>query len=251
MVRYHSDNYCLFALTKDPMTTAHSPIPTALDTVHRNIIDCETRFKRTAGSVRLIAVSKTKPAAHIQAAIACGQRDFGENYLDEALEKIAQLSGSDCCWHFIGSIQSNKTRHVAAHFDWAHCIDREKIARRLSQQRPVHLPPLNVCIQVNIDAEASKSGVSADEALLLADKISPLPNIRLRGLMAIPSLAQNLDEQRKPFARMRALFETIQHTHAQMDTLSMGMSGDLAAAIAEGATMVRIGTAIFGARPVK
>ena len=233
------------------MTTAHFETSTALNRVRQQIADNEREFDRPTGSVRLIAVSKTKPVEQIRAAIDAGQRDFGENYLDEAVDKIEQLRGDDCCWHFIGSIQSNKTKHVARHFDWAHCIDRAKIARRISEQRPDDLPPLNVCIQVNIDDEASKSGVAAAEAAALAAEIAGLPNVHLRGLMAIPSPADDFDQQRKPFAQLRELFEGLRADHPSMDTLSMGMSGDLRAAVAEGATMVRIGTAIFGARPPK
>ena len=203
------------------------------------------------GCVRLVAVSKTKPADQIAQAIAAGQCDFGENYLGEAVEKMAQLSAHNCHWHFIGPIQSNKTRQVAAHFSWVHCIDREKIAQRLSSQRPVQLPALNICIQVNIDKENSKSGVPAESVAALADSIARLDNIRLRGLMAIPNPASDFDAQCRPFARLRALFERLQSTHPSLDTLSMGMSADLRAAIAEGATMVRIGTAIFGTRPAK
>lgn len=233
------------------MTTGHTKIPSALARVRQRILDAETEFNLPAASVRLIAVSKTKPVSEVRVAIDAGQRDFGENYLDEAVVKIEQLAENHCRWHFIGSIQSNKTRHVAAHFDWAHCIDREKIARRLSQQRPEHLQALNVCIQVNIDNEARKSGVFDAETLVLADQIAQLPNIRLRGLMAIPSPSSDFEAQRRPFARMRALFEELRQTHRSMDTLSMGMSDDLRAAIAEGATMVRVGTAIFGTRPQK
>lgn len=233
------------------MTTDHTNTPIALAAVRQRILDAEAEFGLPAGSVRLIAVSKTKPASQILAAIDAGQRDFGENYLDEAVPKIEELAENSCRWHFIGNIQSNKTRHVAAFFDWAHCVDREKIALRLSRQRPDHLRALNVCIQVNIDNEVNKSGVFDAEALALADQISQLPNIRLRGLMAIPSPGSDFEAQRKPFARMRRLFEQLRKTHPSMDTLSMGMSADLRAAIAEGATMVRIGTAIFGARPAK
>ena len=177
---------------------------------------------------------------------------FGENYLDEAVGKIGQLADQGCCWHFIGAIQSNKTKHVAQHFHWAHCIDREKIARRLSDQRPEDMPPLNVCIQVNIDDESSKAGVIPEQAATaLADSIATLTNIRLRGLMAIPAPAATYEQQREPFARLRHLFEQLKQNHTGLDTLSMGMSNDIRAAIAEGATMVRVGTAIFGARPVK
>lgn len=233
------------------MPTESHMIAAALSKVCQDISHSEARHSRTAGSVHLIAVSKTKSVEQIVVAIDTGQRDFGENYIDEALEKIAKLGHYNCCWHFIGDIQSNKTRHVAAHFDWAHCIGRQKIAQRLSQQRPPHLPPLNICIQVNIDEEASKSGVLASEAPALAGKIAKLPNLCLRGLMAIPSPSDHFDSQRKPFTRMHTLLKSMQYTHPSMDTLSMGMSADLEAAIAEGTTMVRIGTAIFSARSTK
>jgi pyridoxal phosphate enzyme (YggS family) len=181
-----------------------------------------------------------------------GQRAFGENYLQEALEKqqAVQALRPDLLleWHFIGPIQSNKTRPVAEHFAWAHAVDREKIARRLSEQRPAYLPPLNVCLQVNVSGEASKSGVSPQDLPALAQTVATLPNLRLRGLMAIPEPADDFESQRKPFALLRGLQQDLASVGIVTDTLSMGMSADLAAAIAEGATMVRIGTAIFGKR---
>lgn len=197
---------------------------------------------RDADSVQLLAVSKTKPAIELRAAYAAGQRDFGENYLQEALDKQQQLQDLDIIWHFIGPIQSNKTRAIAEHFTWVHSVDRLKIARRLSDQRPKHLTPLNICIQVNIDDEATKSGVSLIELPQLLEDIHKLPNITLRGLMAIPSATSNSEQAQHSFRKLA------QALPDNLDTLSMGMSGDLEAAIAAGATIVRIGTDIFGAR---
>ncbi len=200
----------------------------------------------------LLAVSKTfGPDAVITAADA-GQRAFGENYLQEALDKqqavAARRPDLDLDWHFIGPIQSNKTRPLAEHFNWAHAVDREKIARRLSEQRPADLPPLNICLQVNVSGEASKSGVAPADLPALAQAVAALPRLRLRGLMAIPEPAQDIEAQRKPFAQLRALQQQLRAIGIDTDTLSMGMSADMPAAIAEGATIVRIGTAIFGQR---
>lgn len=206
------------------------------------------RYDRDPDTIHLVAISKTKPAALVEAALAAGQHDFGENYLQDALAKIEALAERDIAWHFVGDIQSNKTRDIAAHFAWAHAVDRFKIARRLSEQRPEGADPLNVCIQVNIDAEASKSGLAPDEVAELADRLTELPGIRLRGLMALPAYAEDLDAQRRPFAALRELRDEINARGHTLDTLSMGMSADLEAAIAEGATHVRIGTAIFGPR---
>jgi len=198
-----------------------------------------------------LAVSKTRPAEELRAAYAQGQKDFGENYLQEALDKIYALQDLDLCWHFIGPLQSNKTRAVAEHFHWVHTVDRLKIAKRLSQQRSPDMPPLNLCIQVNISEEVSKSGCLPEELPGLAKSIAELPNIRLRGLMAIPKASEHLDEQCTAFASMRKLLQQLQSMDPTLDTLSMGMSNDMQAAIAEGATIVRIGTAIFGARTPK
>lgn len=204
---------------------------------------------RDPHSVQLIAVSKTQPPAALQAAYAWGQRRFGENYLQEALDKQASLSSlADIEWHFIGPIQSNKTRLIAEHFAWVHSIDREKIAQRLNEQRPAHLPPLQVCIQVNIDDESTKSGVSLADLPALVAAIVPLPRLQLRGLMAIPAATNTPAHQRHAFAKLRQAKEQIQTSGVTLDTLSMGMSGDMEAAIAEGATFVRVGTDIFGAR---
>lgn len=204
---------------------------------------------RTAGrdpaTVGLLAVSKTKPAAALREAAAAGLRDFGENYLQEALDKQRELADLPLVWHFIGPIQSNKTRAIAGHFDWVHSVDRLKIAQRLAEQRPAERGPLNICLQVNVSGEASKSGCHPDDLPALAAAVSQLPNLRLRGLMAIPEPTDDPAEQRAAFARLRTLSEAL---NLGLDTLSMGMSQDLEAAIAEGATWVRIGTALFGAR---
>ncbi|QHD48550.1 YggS family pyridoxal phosphate-dependent enzyme [Vreelandella aquamarina] len=206
---------------------------------------------RSPISATLLAVSKTKPAEMLREAWQHGQREFGENYLQEALDKQAALEDLDgIVWHFIGPLQSNKTRAVAEQFAWVHSVDRLKIAKRLSEQRPAALPPLNVCLQVNISREASKSGVLPEDALALAQEIAALPGLALRGLMAIPAPAETLEAQRQPLAALRQLLEELQTAlpEAPLDTLSMGMSDDLEAAVLEGATLVRLGTAIFGAR---
>jgi len=204
---------------------------------------------RNPETVRLIAVSKTQAAAAIAQAYASGQRDFGENYLQEALDKQAELRRlTDLVWHFIGPIQSNKTRPIAENFNWVHSIDREKVAQRLNDQRPAHLPPLQVCLQVNIDDETTKSGVSLAELPTLAKAVNQLPRLQLRGLMAIPAASNNTDQQRAAFAKLRLALQALHAQGNALDTLSMGMSGDLEAAIAEGATMVRVGTDVFGQR---
>ena len=201
-------------------------------------------------SVTLLAVSKTFGPGAVREAVAAGERCFGENYVNEAVEKIAALSGlrGELEWHLIGPLQSNKTRVVAEQFDWVHSIDRLKIAQRLSEQRPAHLPPLQLCLQVNISGEASKSGLSVAEVAGVAHAVAALPRLRLRGLMAIPEPAADSAAQRRPHAALRALLNELQGSGLDVDTLSMGMSADLEAAIAEGATIVRVGAAIFGAR---
>ncbi|MBS3669012.1 MULTISPECIES: YggS family pyridoxal phosphate-dependent enzyme [Halomonadaceae] len=207
---------------------------------------------RAQDAAKLLAVSKTKPAAMIRQAWQLGQREFGENYLQEALEKQTELTDLDgIVWHFIGPLQSNKTRSVAEHFDWVHSVDRLKIAKRLSEQRPAHLAPLNICLQVNISREESKAGVLPEALEELAKEVATLPNLHLRGLMAIPAPAKDISAQRQPLAALREAFTALQSSlpDAPLDTLSMGMSDDLEAAILEGATLVRLGTAIFGARP--
>ena len=203
---------------------------------------------RAPDSVSLLAVSKTLAPDTLREACRAGQTRFAENYVQEALGKIAALHDLPIEWHFIGPIQSNKTRAIAEHFAWAHSVDRLKVAERLSAQRPVHLPPLQVCLQVNISNEDSKSGVPLDEVEALALAVAHLPHLRLRGLMAIPEPSGEVAVQRKVFARLHELFELLNRRGLQLDTLSMGMSHDFAAAIAEGATMVRIGSAIFGER---
>jgi len=206
---------------------------------------------RHADEVSLLAVSKTFPPGAVREAYLHGQTRFAESYVQEALDKIATLQDLAIEWHYIGPIQSNKTRAIAEKFSWVHSVDRFKIAERLSGQRPAHLPPLQVCLQVNISREASKSGVVPDEADDLARAMAELPNLTLRGLMAVPAPCDDIAAQREPFARLRKLRDQLNLHGMQMDTLSMGMSHDFAAAIAEGATMVRIGTAIFGDRIYK
>lgn len=207
---------------------------------------------RGRNEVQLLAVSKTFPAEAVIEAMAVGQRAFGENYLQEALDKMQEVArlqpDAPVSWHFIGPIQSNKTRPIAAHFNWVHTVDRLKIAQRLSEQRPPEQGPLDICLQVNISGEASKSGAGEAELPELARQVAALPNLRLRGLMAIPEASNDPSQQRAAFARLRGLFEHLRADGLALDTLSMGMSGDLQAAIAEGATIVRIGSAIFGAR---
>ncbi len=219
-----------------------------IENIRHQIDNLCQKYQRQPESVQLLAVSKTKPESAIRAAYAAGQTRFGENYLQDALPKIQHLADLDIEWHFIGSIQSNKTREIAEHFDWVHSVSRTKIARRLSAQRPDSLPDLNICLQINISEEDSKSGFRADELQQQVAEIIRLPKLKLRGLMAIPARAEGLQEQREVFARMRTLLESLQQTYPQLDTLSMGMTNDMEAAIAEGSTLLRIGTAIFGAR---
>lgn len=220
-----------------------------LATISQQIQQLSTQFERPENAVKLLAVSKTKPIEAIESAIAAGQRAFGENYVQEGVEKIQHFAGKNGLeWHFIGALQSNKTRVVAEHFDWVQTIDRLKIAERLNEQRPAGLPPLNVLIQINISDETSKSGISPAEMLSLAREISRLPNLKLRGLMAIPKPESETARQKIALQAMQTLFQQLQAEFDGIDTLSMGMSDDMAAAIECGSTMVRIGTAIFGAR---
>lgn len=222
-----------------------------LSRVRQRLADAAAEAGRPAGEITLIAVSKTQAAAAIAEAYAAGQRRFGENYLQEALDKQAELTElADLEWHFLGPIQSNKTRAVAEHFSWVHSLDRLKIARRLSDQRPPSLGPVNVCIQVNIDSEASKSGVSPDTLPDLAREVDSLPGLSLRGLMAIPAPTDDRARTRASFAALSASLQALRKLGltGPLDTLSMGMSADLEAAVAEGATCVRIGTDIFGPR---
>jgi PLP dependent protein len=228
-----------------------STIENNIAKLQQRISLAEQKHLRDHGSVQLMAVSKTKPAEAVREAVAAGAYHIGENYLQEALDKIDTLNDLDICWHFIGPIQSNKTRPIAEHFDWVHGVDRLKIAKRLSEQRPEGLPPLNICLQVNINDEESKSGVKLAELTELASTVTALPNIQLRGLMAIPNATSDEQEQRANFAKVNKAFNGLRATITTMDTLSIGMSGDMEAAIAEGSTIVRIGTDIFGARSAK
>jgi len=203
---------------------------------------------RAADSVRLLAVSKKQPVSNVLEAARAGQRDFGENQVQEGLDKIAAIADDELTWHFIGHLQTNKTRAVAEHFDWVHSIDRLKTAERLSRQRPEHMGDLQVCLQINVDDEESKSGIAPAALPELASAVAELPRLKLRGLMCLPAIRHEFDAQREPFARLRHLAEQIRAEGIPVDTLSMGMSGDFRAAIFEGATIVRVGTAIFGAR---
>ena len=221
-----------------------------LQQVATRIVTACTTAGRDPASVRLLAVSKTFPAESVREAHAAGQTTFGENYVQEGVAKIEALADlrSRLEWHCIGPLQSNKTRVVAEQFDWVHSIDRLKIAQRLSEQRPPHLQPLQVCLQVNVDGGPNKSGVTAEEAISLARAVVALPRLRLRGVMAIPEPAPDFSAQRELFLRAAGVFDQIRSSGIQVDTLSLGMSADLEAAIAAGSTMVRVGTAIFGAR---
>ncbi|MEE3915316.1 YggS family pyridoxal phosphate-dependent enzyme [Pseudomonas viridiflava] len=222
-----------------------STIAANISTLEQRIRTASLAAQRDPASVGLLAVSKTKPSSALREAYAAGLRNFGENYLQEALGKQAELADLPLCWHFIGPIQSNKTRAIAENFAWVHSVDRLKIAQRLSEQRPEGLEPLNICIQVNVSGEASKSGCTPEDLPALAAAISALPRLKLRGLMAIPEPTEDQAEQAAAFAAVRTLQDQLD---LPLDTLSMGMSHDLEAAIAQGATWVRIGTALFGAR---
>jgi hypothetical protein len=226
-------------------------IGTKLQQVRERIAAACAQAHRPVNEVTLLAASKTFGPQAVREAHAAGQRAFGENYIQEAVEKIALLADLPLEWHCIGPIQSNKSRLVAAHFDWAHTVDRLKIAERLAQQRPADKPPLNVCIQVNIDGGASKAGVAPGEALELARAVAALPNLRLRGIMTIPEPAADFAAQRAVHLRASELFAQLRAAGLPLDTLSMGMTADLEAAIDAGATLVRVGTAIFGGRPAK
>ncbi|HOI53421.1 MAG TPA: YggS family pyridoxal phosphate-dependent enzyme [Azonexus sp.] len=225
-----------------------SAIADNLQAVRIRIATAERLYGRPSGSVQLLAVSKTKPLADVLAARAAGQTAFGENYVQEGVEKCRTSAGQALEWHFIGPLQTNKTRPVAENFAWVHSIDRLKIAERLSAQRPPELPPLQVCVQVNVSGETSKSGCAPATARDLCHAVATLPNLRLRGLMAIPEPSDDFAAQRRPFRQLRELLEQLRAEGLPLDTLSMGMTHDLEAAIAEGATLVRIGTAIFGER---
>ena len=222
-----------------------------LSAVTARIAQAAAEAGREPATVRLLAVSKTFGAAAVRDLAACGQSEFGENYLQEALDKQAQLRDLSLVWHFIGPIQSNKTRAIAENFSWVHSIDRQKIAERLSAQRPSGLPPLQVCIEVNVSGEASKGGVALDELPVLAGIVEKLPGLKLRGLMAIPAPTLEQSAQREGFRRVQEQFNALCALGHRLDTLSMGMSADLEAAILQGATIVRIGTALFGERTKK
>ena len=222
-----------------------------LQTIRTRMASSCAAAQRDTRDVALLAVSKTFDADAVREAAACGQRAFGENYIQEAVEKIALLADLGLEWHCIGPIQSNKTRLVAQHFDWVHTIDRLKIAQRLSEQRPPSMAPLNCCLQVNIDGGATKSGLAPEEVATLAREVMALPGLRLRGLMTIPEPTERVEDQLAVHRRTRALFDTLRAQGLPLDTLSMGMSGDMESAIAAGSTMVRVGTALFGGRPAK
>jgi len=223
-------------------------IASRLIQVQARITRAEHEFGRAPGSTRLLAVSKNQPAAVLHQAVAAGQRCFGENYLQEALPKMQALAAEHLEWHHIGRIQSNKTRDIAGNFHWAHGVDRLKIARRLGEQRPAGLPPLNICLQIRLSNEAGKGGLDPQALAETAGAISELPGLALRGLTALPAPAHDFAAQRRPFRRLRELLDMLNGQGLQLDTLSMGTSSDMEAAIAEGATIVRIGTGIFGPR---
>ena len=229
-----------------------SSITDSLKCIKQQIVQAAAQCDRNPDKVRLLAVSKTKPAASVIEAADAGQRAFGENYEQEGVEKIRTIRSLrpdlKLEWHFIGPVQSNKTRPIAENFDWVHAVDRERIAKRLSDQRPEGMQPINICLQVNISGEVSKSGVAPEDVLALARAVSAYPNVKLRGLMAIPEPETDPVKQHEPFKAMKALFNQLQENGFDVDTLSMGMSADMVPAIQEGATIVRIGTAIFGAR---
>ena len=232
------------------MLTAPQFSPAALQSVRARIVRAAERAGRDPGSVRLLAVSKQQPAALVRAAAAAGQAEFGENYVQEGIDKIAALAGTPgLTWHFIGQLQGNKTREVAECFDWVHTLDRERVASRLSAQRPHHGAPLQVLLQIRLADEPGKGGVAPAEAPALAAAVSAMPRLQLRGLMCIPPPATDLEAQRRPFRQLRELMQSLNEAGHALDTLSMGMSDDLEAAVLEGATIVRVGTAIFGRRP--
>lgn len=237
---------------EDVVSELKPGLPERLARVTAELRRAEEQAHRTPGEVKLIAVGKTFPVSACELAYACGQHVFGENYVQEGVAKIEAFRKAHPDdpgeWHFIGPLQANKTRAVAEHFDWVHSIDRLRIATRLSSQRPEGMPPLNVLIEVNVDGEDSKSGVSPNEAAALAEQIRMLPNLRFRGLMAIPAPRDSSEDRRRPLAELRRLFEVLRKDFPEMDTLSMGMSADMDEAVQEGSTMVRIGRAIFGER---
>ena len=223
-------------------------IASQLALVQQSIAESTQKYQRPDNAVTLLAVSKRHSSQAIREAWAAGQRCFGESYLQEAEQKITELADLDIEWHFIGPIQSNKTRPIAQLFDWVHSVDRLKIAQRLSDQRPDDMAPLNICLQVNISGEATKSGMALEELPAIAASVAALPRLKLRGLMAIPAHGGDFESQREPFRRLREAQQALIARGHRLDTLSMGMSGDIEAAIAEGSTLVRVGTAIFGTR---
>lgn len=233
--------------------SAHSPdiITARMAAVRTRMADAERRYGRLPGSVELLAISKHQPVEIIEDFVAAGVMAYGENYLQEALPKVAALAGRGITWHFTGALQSNKTQSVAQHFDWVHSVDRLKLAERLNAQRPLSLPPLNICIQIKVGDEAQKAGIALEQAAELAEAVAGLPRLSLRGLMVLPPPAGDFGLQRHYFRETRECFEDLKRRGLPLDTLSMGMSSDLEAAIAEGATLVRIGTALFGERPRK
>jgi pyridoxal phosphate enzyme (YggS family) len=224
-----------------------------MEAVRARILRACDEARRPAGAVRLLAVSKLQPGHAVRSAFLAGQQAFGENYVQEALDKIADLADlrEQIEWHLIGPLQSNKTRQAAEAFDWVQSVDRLKIAQRLNEQRPASLAPLNVCLQVNVSAEVSKSGLALQDVPAVAHAVAALPRLRLRGLMAIPEPASGVPAQRVPHRQMRELFDALCAQGLALDTLSLGMSDDLEAAVLEGSTMVRVGTALFGARPAR
>lgn len=230
-------------MTPDSETLRHK-----LERTRFDIIRHATEFGRDPSGIRVLAVSKTKPAQLVKSALEAGQVAFGENYLQEALPKIRELAGTGAEWHFIGAIQSNKTRDIAENFDWVQTVDREKIIHRLDEQRPATRKPLQVLLQVNVDDEAGKAGAAPTDVAALAKAVAAAERLQLRGLMAIPRASNDFELQRESFRALRKCFEELQERYPEIDTLSMGMSGDIRAAVAEGTTMLRIGTAIFGAR---
>jgi len=223
-------------------------LPENIRRVQERITCAAAACGRSVDSVTLLAVCKSQPPQVVRAAALAGLADFGESYVQEALGKIAALSDLSLTWHFVGQIQANKTRDIAENFAWVHGVDRLRIAERLSAQRPYHAPPLNLCLQVNVDAEASKGGVAPSDVPELARQVASLPRLLLRGLMCIPAATSDSAAQRRPFAELAQLLARVNANGARLDTLSMGMSADLEAAILEGATLVRVGTALFGAR---
>ncbi len=223
-------------------------LQTNLNLVRRQIDELARRYGRSPEAIALLAVSKTRSAEEILEALAAGQQQFGESYLQEALAKVEKLRTHDIEWHFIGRVQSNKTKPIAENFAWVHSVDSARQARRLNDQRPTSLPPLNICLQVKIDPEERKGGLLPEEAEAVIEEVRALPRLRLRGLMTLPAPADSLEQQRLPFHRLRELRDRLARPGLPLETLSMGMSDDLEAAIAEGATIVRVGTAIFGSR---